>query len=90
MNDCGSRVGTLVMYAVLHDPGGPVFCTCTLFMIFLHFPFSWLSLVVDVSSTVDSVRLCIVHTDPSPPCQTQAKGTTVHYLKHTRGNKCFQ
>jgi len=45
---------------------------------------SWLILVVAHSSTVDSVWLCTLHIGPSPPCQTQAKGTAVHYLKHTQ------
>ena len=36
------------------------------------------------SSTVYSVRLCTVHIGPSAPCQTQAKGTAVHCLKHTQ------
>ena len=45
---------------------------------------SCIILVVDCSSTVDSVRPCTVYIGPSPPCQTQAKDTAVHYLKHTQ------
>ena len=31
-NDCGYCVGTLVtMYAVWHDPGGPIVCVCIWF-----------------------------------------------------------
>ena len=54
------------------------------YFLFLHFELSCLILVVDHSSIVYSVRLCTVHIGPSHPCQTQAKGTAVHCLKHTQ------
>ena len=58
-------------------------------VLFLHFLLSWLILVVDRSSTVDSVRLCTLHIGPSPPWQTQAKGTAVHYLKRIQATSAF-